>query len=384
MKSVDFLKRTICVALISCAFPVTAFAAESLNGIVLRVNDEIATLYDYKNRKEARLSAISEDDKLTPEERRVMAADAGKATMREVLDELLLLSRARQLIIEPSKSELDDAVDSTRNRMGIPTEADFLTALKGAGMTMDDFRDRTGRSIRVNQVIQREVRSKIVIDDEFLQHAYREHLEEFRVPARAKVQEIVIPTEKLSGEEARKVAEAMRVAVAGGESMADVVARLGGGDATGPVDLGWVVKGELSPALEAAVSGLVAGAVSSPVEARGGLHLLQVVERAESTIRPLSEVKEALASREEGKRFETEMKTYLADLEKKAFLVENTPADAIGYREVPRDSENDPLAAFAPKRAAAAPLAAPAVETPTGAGSGETAPPAPPTTPPSR
>ena len=55
--------------------------------------------------------------------------------------------------------------------------------------------------------------------------------------------------------------------------MADVVARLGGGDATGPVDLGWVEAGELAPALEAAVAGLVAGAVSSPVEARGGLHI---------------------------------------------------------------------------------------------------------------
>jgi parvulin-like peptidyl-prolyl isomerase len=221
-------------------------------------------------------------------------------------------------------------------------------------MTMEDFRNRTARSIRVNEVIQREVRSKIAVDDEWLQRAYRERQEEFRVPARAKVQEIVIPAEKLSGESARKVAESMRAALAGGEAMADVVARLGGGDVTGPVDLGWVEKGELAPALEATVAGLIAGAVSSPVEARGGLHLLQVVERAESTIRPFSEIREELAGREQNRRFEEAMRTYLSDLEQKAYLVENTPPEAAGYREVTRDNAADPLAAFAPKREPAA------------------------------
>lgn len=353
MKSVKTVKRTVCVVLAFLAVPAVALVAEELNSIILRVNDEIATRYDYELRKQARLGAITEST-MSVEERRSFMAEAGKATMREILDELLLLSRARQLIIEPARAELDEAVDATRNRMGLPTEEAFLKALQGAGMTMEDFRNRTARSIRVNSVIQREVQSKIVVDDEWLQRAYRERQEEFRVPARVKVQEIVISAEKLSGESARKVAESMRVALAGGEAMADVVARLGGGDVTGPVDLGWVEKGELAPALEAAVAGLIAGAVSSPVEARGGLHLLQVVERAESTIRPFSEIKEELGAREQKRRFEEAMRTYLSDLEQKAYLVENTPPEAAGYREVSRDTAADPLAAFAPKRAPAA------------------------------
>lgn len=352
MKSVEFLKRTVCGVLALWILPAVALPAEDLNSIILRVNDEITTLYDYRERLKARVRAIGESD-LGPEERRVFTAEAGKATMREILDEMLLLSRARQLIIEPSKAELDEAMDATRNRMGLTTEEALANALKGAGMSLADFRERTSRSIRVNAVIQREVRTKVQVDDEWLQRAYRERQEEFRIPAKAKVQEIVIPAEKLSGEKAREVAEAMRIALAGGEAMADVVARLGGGDATGPVDLGWVEAGELAPALEAAVAGLVAGAVSSPVEARGGLHLLQVLERSESTIRPLSEVKDELGAKEENRRFEVEMRTYLADLEDRAYLLENPPPEAVGYREVVRETGNDPLAAFAPKRAPA-------------------------------
>ena len=245
MKSVEFLKQTVCVALALWAFPAATLPAEELNTIILRVNDEITTLYDYRQRKEARERAIAESE-IAPEERRTLTEDAGRATMREILDEMLLLSRARQLIIEPSKAELDEAMDATRSRMNLATEAAFANALKSAGMTMADFRERTSRSIRVNGVIQREVRSKVEVDDEWLQRTYRERLEEFRIPAKAKVQEIVIPAEKLSGDKAREVAEAMRAALASGESMADVVARLGGGDATGPVDLGWVQAGELA------------------------------------------------------------------------------------------------------------------------------------------
>lgn len=350
MKSIELLKRTACAALVYCALPVAALPAEELNTIILRVNDEITTLFDYRERKEARERAIAESD-LSSEERRTLIADAGKATMREILDEMLLLSRARQLIIEPSKSELDEAMDATRTRMNLTTEAAFANALKSSGMTLEDFRERTSRSIRVNAVIQREVRAKVEVDDEWLQRTYRERQEEFRIPAKAKVQEIVIPAEKLSGDKAREVAEAMRSALAAGESMADVVARLGGGDATGPVDLGWVEAGELAPALEAAVAGLVAGGVSSPVEARGGLHLLQVLERTESTIRPFGEVKDDLAAKEQSRLFEEKMRAYLADLEARAYLLENTPPEAVGYREVSSDTANDPLAAFAPKRA---------------------------------
>ena len=80
------------------------------------------------------------------------------------------------------------------------------------------------------------------------------------------------------------------------------------------------------------------------------LHLLQVLERTESTVRPLAEVKDELAAREQNRLFEEKMRTYLADLEDRAYLLENTPPEAIGYREVLRDPANDPLAAFAPKR----------------------------------
>ena len=59
MKSVESVKRTVCAALVLCALPVAGLRAEELNAIVLRVNDEITTLYEYRERKAARERAIA-------------------------------------------------------------------------------------------------------------------------------------------------------------------------------------------------------------------------------------------------------------------------------------------------------------------------------------
>src|SRR6187455_1976343 len=159
----------VSAALLVATIAAPAARAEEVNSIILRVNDEISTLYDYQERRDARLAAISEAKALAPEERKKYVEEAPRATMREILDELLLLSRARQLVIEPGPGEIDEAMDATRQRMGIPSEEAFRAALEASHMTIADYRDRTSRSIKANQVIQREVNPRVAVPDEWLQ-----------------------------------------------------------------------------------------------------------------------------------------------------------------------------------------------------------------------
>ena len=341
------------VAVLVALAAAPAARAEVLNSIVLRVNDEIATLLEYQDRRDARLAAISEAKSLPPEERKRYVEEAPRATMREILDELLLLSRARQLVIEPGPTEIDEAIDGTRQRMGIPSEAAFRSALEASNMTIEDYRDRTSRNLKTTQVIQREVNPRVAVTDEFVQRYYREHPEEFRVPAKARLRELVIAADKVGAGEAARIATALRDAIASGEEMGAAAERLRGGvpdSIVGPVDLDWVEPGELAPALDKAVWALPPGALSQPVEARGGLHLIELQERVESTMRPFTEVKDEIEQREKENRRDAELREYLGDLEKNAYLVEKIPAEAAGFREVDAAAENDPLAAFAPHR----------------------------------
>jgi hypothetical protein len=85
--------------------------------------------------------------------------------------------------------------------------------------------------------------------------------------------------------------------------------------------------------------------------------VLRVVEIEEASVEPLEKVREALTEKLHGERYNEESAKLLASLERRAYVVENVPEEASGYRTAP-SSENDPLRALL--REAEAGLEAPA------------------------
>jgi peptidyl-prolyl cis-trans isomerase SurA len=91
-------------------------------------------------------------------------------------------------------------------------------------------------------------------------------------------------------------------------------------------DLGWVSPGTLVPEFEDAMNKLPTGGVSNPVSSRYGLHLIQVLDRRETTLDPKQVREQATNVLKEGK-FEPAYNEWVADLRAKAF---------IEYREPPQ------------------------------------------------
>ncbi len=362
-------------------------AAEPLNRVVLRVNGEIATLADYEARKQSRLASIGEAQGLSTEDRRKMAAGAGRATMREIFDELLVMSRAHQLRLGPTTGQIDAAVESTRKRMGLEDEAQFETALAQSGLTLAAFRERMEQNLAFNETMQREVQSKVKVEDDVLLRLYRDNAGRYQTAERRRVEELVVREDSgRSAEERRALAEELARAIGGGEAMSAAIARLGADAVAGPIDLGWVVAGELADVLDRAVWHLGAGQVSAPVEGRGGLHVLRVAEVEAAKTRPFEEVKEEIRAEEGQRGFEQAARDFLAELERTAYVVENVPEEAKGYRDaLPEDPEAaGVLGEFAPRRGAT-PGPAPASGTEPAEAADSAVPPAPapaPTPPP--
>jgi parvulin-like peptidyl-prolyl isomerase len=347
----------VLVALLA-AVPAALVAAEVINRVVLRVNDRIATLEEFVVRRNARLQAITEAEGLTAEQRSELTADAGPATMREIFEELLLLSRAQQLRLDVAPGEIDQAMESTRRRFGIRNDEEFEEALARSGSSLVEFRDRTRRQLLFNEVMRSEVSPKISIDDEEVATYWRDHPDEFAVPERRRIEEAVVrETSPREPAERRRLAAEIRDAVVAGESIAEVVARLAVGDEVLVLDHGWIARGELERSLDTAAWELDAGGVAGPIDGRGGLHVLRVVEIEEASVEPLEKVREALTEKLHGERYNEESAKLLASLERRAYVVENVPEEASGYRTAP-SSENDPLRALL--REAEAGLEAPA------------------------
>src|SRR5690606_35627731 len=102
-----------------------AAPAEEVTRIVLRVNDRIATLQEYESRRDDRLQMIAAAQGIDEAERRRLVEEVGKATMKEIFDELLILSRAQQLRVIVTRDQVNRALAATRERYGLASDAEF-------------------------------------------------------------------------------------------------------------------------------------------------------------------------------------------------------------------------------------------------------------------
>jgi parvulin-like peptidyl-prolyl isomerase len=309
--------------------------AEVSNRIVLRVNDQIATLRDYALRRQELTRDIMRRTEMDPEERNRLLEQAPELVFRDLYQELLLESRAQQIGVEVSRTQIDTAIENMKQNFGIKTDEDFRAALAQSAMTEAQLRTSLEKQLRIRELMDREVRTRIKLEEEDLRRYYRKNIEQFRQPEQVQLREVVVleqgglPT----AEERTRAAAQIRQAVAGGKSLAEAIAELQPkGVTSNVIDLGWVTPGDLDATLEAAAWKLAPGALSEPVPGRGGLHLLQVVERRESRLPAFAEVAEQIQAREQERVYSEEFTKYLSELEKKSLIVAEPPQEAAEFR----------------------------------------------------
>ena len=328
--------------------PMASVSEAQVNEIVLRVNDRIATTYDYESERMERFAAIQQADSLTEERKQELLAALGETVMKDIFEQLLMLSRADQLKIQISPSEIEDAVERTMQNFGIKNQAEFQAALQSSGMTEAKLRARLEKTLLTQKVMGEEVYSRVSLDEEDLRRYYQSHAEDFQVPQRLNLQEVVVlESSGLNDEDLALLAEEIRQQLSTGRDIEEVIAPYREeGVSTGVVDLGWVKVGDLNQDLEQAVWGLETGGVSPAVEARGGLHILVVAEREEARLLDFLEVQDQIRSIEQGRLMQDEMEKYIAELKKNSYVVANPPPEAAGFRASLASSLPSELDAF--------------------------------------
>ncbi len=316
------------------ALAAVAAGAETVNRIVLRVNEEILTLYEYEERKANEISTVLADQRLDSTQRQERLEEVGRMVLQNTFNEMLLLSFANQQGIRITDSEVEEAMSELLKRQGIETDEQLRGALSQSGMTLDQVRENTYRELLWQQVVGREVRSKVAISDEELRAYYRTHKEDFQVPEQRWLKEvIVLESSGLEDAELQRTSGEIHAQLtAGGELDAVVAPFKEKGVTTGVVDLDWLHADELESTLSDSAWALTPGQYSEPLLGRGGYHIIHLAGLREAKLRPLAEVENFIRNREYGKRFNKELRTFLADLEAKSFIQENLPSEAVGYR----------------------------------------------------
>ncbi len=321
-----------------------AGAVEELNRVVLRVNDQIATLHDYRSRLEQRVYQIQRAE-IEQARRQQLLTDAPRDVMQELLEELLIVSRARQLALEPTEQELAGSVEQAKQSFGIETDEQFREALARSGMTEATFREQMKRNIVTRLIMGREVQPRIEITDEELRSYFRDHSDRFEVPERLRLQGVVVlGSSSLDGQARARLATEIRARVSAGEPFEEVAADTSTQELTTDlIALGWVTAEDLDPSLAAAVEGLEVGGVTEPTAGRGGLHVLEVIDREDARTLPFEEVASDIDAEIRSTRFQDELDAYMDERLEAAYIVSEPPAEAADFLvEAPRKDE-DPL-----------------------------------------
>ena len=301
-------------------------SGKTVEEIIARVNNEIITRSEYnKARQTAEEEAKSEcQNRCTPEQLQIAIEDRQKHTLRELVDQSLLVQRAKDMgvSVEP---ELIKKLDAIRMENKLPSMEELEKAVSGQGMNWEDFKNNIRSTLLTQRVISSEVGSHITISDEEVTKYYEAHKTEFVRPEQVALREIVVSTEGKKPEELpdlKKKAETALKRVQDGEDFGEIAKRLSDGSTKSQGGfLGIYKRGELSKELEDKVFKMKRNELTEVMETRQGFLVLQVLEHYDEGEQSLAKVKNEIMDKLYGGRMEPAMREYLKTLREQSYVV---------------------------------------------------------------
>ena len=300
--------------------------SKTVEEIIARVNNEIITRSDLDK---ARIA--SEEDakqecqgKCTPEQLHQDIEDRQKNTLRDLIDQSLLVQRGKDLgvNVEP---EVIKRLDQLRQQNKIDSMEDLEKAVTAQGSNWEDFKNNIRNGILTQRVISNEVGSHITIGKDEVEKYYNEHKKDFVRPEQVALREIEVNTEGKKDEELpdlKKKAQTALQRVKDGEDFGEIAKRFS--DSTTAKQggfLGVYKRGELSKELEDIVFKMKKNELTDVMDTKQGYLVLQVLERYEAGEQPLSKVENEIMDHLYSERMEPALRAYLKTLREQSYVV---------------------------------------------------------------
>src|SRR5215831_19420221 len=224
------MRLRVVVALIVVAGLSAVPRAEIFEQILVKVNGDIFTKSDLEQRQVAMLRQKGQqfDPKNDPKNEQLRKAldEITPQIMVDVVDEMLLAQRGKELGYRLSDEQFRSVVESIKKENKIETDEQLQAALKSENMTMADLRRNLEKTVIIQRVQQNEVMGKIGVTDDEARRYYETHLNEFTTPPTVTLREILIAVQtdargiNASADETAKAKaeEVRRRVTAGGEN----------------------------------------------------------------------------------------------------------------------------------------------------------------------
>jgi parvulin-like peptidyl-prolyl isomerase len=250
--------------------------------------------------------------------------ERGKDVLRERIDSLLLVSKAKELNISVD-SEVSKYLAELQVQSKIADPEKFQAYVREqTGQPFEDYKNDVRNGLLRQRVIREQVGRTINIPRAEVQKYYDEHKAEFMRDDRVFLREIFLSTE---GKDPAEIAAVEKKAK-------DLVARARKGERFGDLakqnseaatkeqygELGGFKKGELDPQIEAVVWALERGSVTDPLKRSNGYEILRIEDRHKAGQATLEEVENEIMEKLYMPVFQPKIREYLTQLRQEAFL----------------------------------------------------------------
>jgi peptidyl-prolyl cis-trans isomerase C len=241
--------------------------------------------------------------------------------LNQLISAELLYQAGSKLEIKDLDKQVNDKLAQGKARF--PDNAAYETALKSAGLTTKDLEVLIRKDIVINNLVDKEVGSKIVVTDDEVKKFYDENIDKFKQGETIRASHILCGVEpKATAEEKKKAkekAEALLKEIKTGKDFAELAKT----NSTCPSsaqggDLGFFGKGQMVPSFEAAAFALKPGEVSNVVETQFGYHIIKVTEKKAAGATPLSDVKDKIKDYLKNTKMQKAVGDYIEQLKGKA------------------------------------------------------------------
>ncbi len=332
------------VKILAWAILATAFvapqaqAAHVVERIIARVNGEIITQRQFEKKKADLRGELSQQYSGLDLDAKVN--DESKNLLRNLIDESLMVQKAKDQDINV-ETDLIKKLDSMRQDQKLATIDDLQKAAEGAGLNWEDLKEELRRQLLMQEIISREVGSRLVITREEMRKYYDQHKEEFKSEGMVHLAEILISNTKYKPDEAEKRAKEVVAELKGGAKFSAMVKKYSDDPSVDQGgDIGMMKTGGIAPVIASAVDKLDINENTDAISIKSGYIILRLMERFSPGIPPFEEVEPRVNEALYNQRMAPKMREFLTQLRKDSYIFL-----APGYIDTGADTPGAALAA---------------------------------------
>ena len=315
-----FCQLAAVFALILVFLPAMAQEKQSSEKNAALVNGVAISMEQYTKELNVQLARVSQQGQQ-------ISDDQMAAMKKNILDSLIerevLYQQSQKVGIQVSDQKVDDQLAGIKKRFHNETE--YKNALSKVNLSEVEVKVQIKRGLSIRELIDQQITSKVVINDEESKAYYDKIPQMFKQPEQIKASHILIKVDAKADDaqkaEARKKIEAVQQKLKDGGDFAALAKEYSEGPSSAKGgDLGYFKRGQMVKPFEEAALALKPNEVSDIVETRFGYHLIIVYDIKPEQTLTYADVKDKINQRMKQEKIEKEAVKYVDKLKKDAKL----------------------------------------------------------------